>query len=489
MILTLSVSLYTSRIILNVLGIIDFGIFTIVGGVISLFTFFNAAMLPSTQRYLSFDIGRRDWINLHKTFNSSVIVHLGIALLILILGETVGLWFVNHKLNLPKGRMDVVNFVYQFSILTAVVSIAQVPYTALITARERMNAFAVLSIAEAFLKLSIVFLLYISPVDKLKSYCVLLFIVSIIIAIIYKLYCVKHFQESKFKLFKDKILYKELIYFSGWNLFGNIATVAKGQGMNVMLNMFFGILINATYGIMMQVQNAVGLFVGNFQMAVNPQILKSYALGDFTQTHKLISQSSKFSYFMLLIIACPLIFNIEFILNFWLIDPPKYTSIFVVLSIANLMIESISRPLMIGALAIGNIKWYQIIIGFTLFLNLPLSFMFYKLGFRIEIFLYVAIILSLVTLIFRLIYLNQKMDLDLTLFLKNVLFKIIIITFYSSIVLLFMNHFFNTAENFIDLLIISTLIIFIIISIVYLFGLSKSERKKVLFLLKIKSIG
>jgi O-antigen/teichoic acid export membrane protein len=272
MILTMLVSLYTSRVILNTLGIEDYGIYNVVGGVVSMFAFFNSAMSSATQRFLSYEIGRGDFEQLRKTFNATQIIHIGIAILIFILAETVGSWFVKTYLVIPSERLEAAIWVYHFSVLSFMVSIIQVPYNATIIAHERLNVYAYVSIIEVTLKLLIVFMLTWITFDKLKLYGILYFCVVFIIAVIYRVYTRRNFQESRFEVVKDKKLYKTLINYSGWNLFGNIAGVAKGQGVNIILNIFFGPAVNAARGIAMQVQAAVNSFVSNFQMAVNPQI-------------------------------------------------------------------------------------------------------------------------------------------------------------------------------------------------------------------------
>src|SRR5690606_5752429 len=360
MFLTMGVTLYTSRIVLNTLGIDDYGIYSIVGGVVALFGFFNAAMSSATQRYLSFDIGQQDYKKLQKTFNTTFVIHIGIALLILLFANTIGLWYINNRLNVSQEKIITVNWVYQFSVLTSLIGVMQVPFNALIIARERMNVFAMISIVDVVLKLVIVYILLIVNYNKLIAYSILVFGVTFFVALAYRIYCYSNFQESKFKFFKDKQYYKELLVYSGWNLFGNIATVAKGHGINLVLNVFFGTVVNAAYGITMQVQNAVSVFVNNFQLAVNPQIVKSYSQGDLNRTHQLIFQSSKYSFFLMLIITLPILLNTEYILTLWLKTPPPYTVSFVQLCLVNVLIDCISGPLMIGAQATGKIKIYQI---------------------------------------------------------------------------------------------------------------------------------
>ena len=472
----MGVSLYTSRVVLNTLGIEDFGIYSVVVGVISLLGFFNSAMLSASQRFLAIDIGKEDWRNLHKTFNSALIIHVAIAVLVLLIAETVGFWFLNHKLNLPGSRMGVANFVYQFSIFTAMAKILQVPFTALIVVRERMGVFALISIIEAILNLLVVYLLCLFPYDKLTTYAILLFIPSLFIVMVYKVYCLQNFKETTFSLYKDTSLYKTLISYSGWSLFGNVAAVAKGQGINILLNLFFGTIVNAAYGIMMQVQNAVNSFVLNFQMAVNPQIFKNYAQGSTLQMQKLMFQSSKFSYFLMFVLICPVIFNINFILTWWLKNPPPYTGVFVNLTLINLLIECISGPLITGSLATGKIKWYQIVVGTTLFLNLPVSYWVFRASNEPSFFLYVAIVFSLITLVLRLAFLKKMLDLDIVLFLKSVIFPTQLATITSVCILYVLNSVIEKPNNFLNCMEVCICITIMNIMTVFILGFDKTER-------------
>ena len=476
MFLTMAVSLYTSRVVLNTLGVQDYGVYSIVGGIVTLFSFFNSAMTSATQRFLAFDIGKNDFEQLKKTFNATLNIHIAIAILVLVLAETIGLWFVNNKLNLPLDRMDAVNWVYQFSVFTFLLGIIQVPYDALITAREKFNIYAYMSFIEASLKLVIVYLLVVFAFDKLIFYSVLIFLVSFIVRMGHMYYCKRNLVESKYQFYFDKSYYKVLLSYSGWNLFGSLAWVAKGQGTNILLNLFFGTVLNAAYGITMQAQSAVQVFVTNFQMAINPQITKQYASGNNLQCLKLIFQSAKFSYFLIFIIACPIIFNIDFILALWLKKPPKYTSIFVVLSLIGLLIECISGPLMTAAQATGRIIWYQIIVGLLIFLNLPIAYISLYVYKNAELVFYTSIIISFISLFFRLFFLKNIMDFPIANFFRDVLLKIIIVT--TSVILIY--HFYyqiismqNTIKYFIlNSLVLATITIFLI----YIIGINSEER-------------
>lgn len=472
----MGVSLYTSRVVLITLGVEDYGTYVVVAGVVSFFSFFNGAMASATQRFLSFEIGKQNDLRLKQTFNATLNIHIGIGILILILAETIGLWFVNYKLNIPIKKMNIINWIYQFSILTFLIGVVQVPYNALIIARERMNIYAIFSITEVLFKLFILYLLVISPFEKLKTYAGLIFFVEILIASIYKYYCKRNFNESKYQFYYEKKLYSTLISYSGWNLFGNIAVVAKGQGINVLLNLFYGIVLNAAYGITMQVQGAVNLFVSNFQMAVNPQIIKQYAIGDIVQSKKLIFQSAKFSYFLMFLIVGPILLNIDFILKIWLKNPPELTSTFIVLSLINVLIDCISGPLMTGIQATGKIKWYQIIVGSLIFLNLPIAYVLLKNFNKPEYVFYTSIFISIISFFFRLYYIKNSVNLSIREFFTKVIFKITIVSFTTILIFLFINQYIYHLNNWSLLFVKSIVILLLTILSIFYLGISKSEK-------------
>lgn len=476
MFFTMGVSLYTSRVVLNTLGIADYGVYSITGGIVTLFSFFNGAMTSATQRFLAFDIGKNDLEQLKKTFNATLNIHIVISILVLILAETIGVWFVNYKLNLPVDRMVAVNWVYQFSVFTFILGIIQVPYDALIVAREKMDIYAYMSFVEVFLKLIIVYLLVVFSFDKLILYAGLLFLVSFIVRFGHMQYCKWKYKESKYQFYFDKSFYKVLLSYSGWNLFGNIAGVARGQGSNILLNLFFGTVLNAAYGITMQVQGTVQSFVTNFQMAVNPQIIKHYAAGNKEECLKLIFQSAKFSYFLMFIIVFPIIFNIDFILELWLTNPPKYTSVFVVLCLINLLIDCISGPLMIGAQATGNIKWYQIIVGSLIFLNLPIVYVLLKIYKSPELVYYTSIVISFFSFLFRLYFLKKCINLSVFEFLKHVIFRIVLVSLISIFFFFLFSRFLFFSNEFTLFFVKATLSLSICIVTMFFIGMNLDER-------------
>lgn len=304
MLFTMAVSLFTSRVVLNTLGVEDYGIQNVVGGVISMFTFINGGMVSSTQRYLNFEIVKGNADRLRSVFNTALQIHALIALVIIILGETVGLWFLLEKLVIPEERMTAAMWVYQCSIIACAVNILSVPYNADIIAHEKMSAFAYISILDVTLKLVIVYLLVVSPIDKLIAYAILTLLVQLLIRYVYTRYCNKHFQESFVEWRFNKPLFKEMLSFAGWSFLGNLAAILYTQGLNMMLNIFFGPVVNAARGIAVQVQSAVHQFVSGFQTALNPQITKNYASGDLEQMHSLMFRSARFSFLLLFLYRC-----------------------------------------------------------------------------------------------------------------------------------------------------------------------------------------
>lgn len=484
MFLTMGVGLYTSRLVLEALGVVDYGIYGLVGGIVSMFAFLNSAMASATQRYLSFDIGKQDWDRLQKTFNATLNIHILIAIITFILAETVGLWFVNYKLDIPAERMTAANWVYQFSIFAFVTNVVQVPYNALLFAREHMKVYAYVSILETILKLIIVLILVQAATDKLILYGILTFAVSFVIRMVYKMYCKKHFKESIYQFHWNKAYYKELMSYSGWNLFGNIAAVARGQGSNILLNMFFGPVANASYAITTTVQGIIGSFVSNFQVAVNPQIVKSYAKGDIQASLNLMYKSAKFSFFGMLILVVPFLVNIDYIMHLWLKEVPTYAIDFIRLALIASLIEGLANPLMSGAQATGKIKWYQIIIGTFIFLVFPAAYIVFKI-YNNPIDLYwVFIGNSVLALLFRLVFLQRMMKLSLLDFGLKVVVKIFLVTGVLMLILKYI--YFEKATDFINLIVQTTLIAGGSFLLILTLGTTKGERQLGLNFLKSK---
>lgn len=414
MILLMLVSLYTSRVVLSTLGIDDYGIYNVVGGFIGMFAFLNGAMAGCTQRFITIALGKGDEQNLKKVFSTCVITHGMIALIVFILAETIGLWFVLEKLVIPENRMTAAMVVYQCSIVSTMVMIMSFPYNADIIAHEKMSAFAYISIFEAFANLGVVYLLYIGLFDKLAFYAVLLLIVKVSVIVVYRIYCKRHFVESVFRWLFDKRLLKEILSFTGWNLWGGIAGTLMGQGINVLLNMFFGPAVNAARGVAVQVQSAVQMFATNFQTALNPQMMKSYASGELQAMHMLLFRSAKFTFMLLLCLMLPLMLEIDFVLGLWLKQVPEYTNVFVCFMLCISMIDAVSNPFMTASAATGKVKVYQSVVGGILLMIVPIAYVTLRLGaepyavfvvhFSVAVFAFVARL----TIVKRLINLSVR---------------------------------------------------------------------------------
>jgi len=482
-ILTLGVGLYTSREVMAQLGVSDFGIYNVVGGVIVMFSFIQHAMNSATSRFFTFDLGKGDFEALKKNFSLSVIIHIFTALLILILGETIGLWFLNTKLVIPEDRMGAANFVYQFSVLSACTGILQVPYTVVINAHERMKIIAYFGIADAVFKLVIVLALGFTSFDKLKVYSVFLFIVYIIMFVFYQVYCHKNYQETHFKWFWDKKMFLERMGFGGWTIINGISTIAGMQGINMLLNMFHGVVLNATYGIMTQVSNAMNQFVFNFFTAINPQIIKSYASGNMEYLHSLLFRSMKFAFLLAFAIAFPLILNMDLILNIWLKEVPQYAVIFCQTKLIVNSLLIIPYPCCLSITATGKIKQYTIIDTVLIIQIFIFTYIFFKLGFPPTVFLIIDIIVCIARIIVSIILAKYLIKFSISEFIDKVAVKLLLIVLISVPLPTFIS--FNT-ENRAALFAtsISFILLFLFSSI--FIGLNKNERITIFNLIKNK---
>lgn len=378
MLLSMVVGFYVSRVVLEALGARDFGIYSAVGGVVAIFTFLNTSMSGSTSRFLTFEIGKKDTEKLKRTFSSALSIHILIALTIFVLGETIGLWLLENKLTIPEERMDSARVVYQMSLVVSMISIIRVPYNASIIAHERMKIYAYVEIVNVFLNLGIAYLLLKSDVDKLILYASLILCISLIMGLFYRAYCVRNFEECRFRWGWDKTIAKPMLTFSGWDLYGNLSTMARTQGVNILLNMFFGPLINAASAVASQVQISVLGFATNVITAVRPQIVKSYASGDYQHMKQLILNATKYVYLLLLILSLPIILETEFALNLWLIDVPEYTPIFCRYTLIFNFFGTMSMIVVSGIHATGKIKRPSLINGTLYLLVIPISYIAFK---------------------------------------------------------------------------------------------------------------
>lgn len=475
MILTMFVTLYTSRVVLNTLGVEDFGIFNVVGGIVVMFSVLNSAMSSATQRFLSFELGQNNKEQFTKVFSMSITIHALIALIIFVLAETIGLWFLNTHLVIPADRLVAANWVYQCSVLSFMVTILSVPYNASIIAYERMGAFAYISILEVSLKLLAVFILQWIMVDKLKLYAVLLLVVALIIRLVYGFYCKLKLEGCKYIWIKDKQLFKTLASYAGWNLWGNLAAVGMDQGVNLLLNIFFGPVVNAARGIAYQAGSAVRLFVSNFQMAVNPQIVKRFASKELKSMHQLIYMSSKYSYFLLLLLGLPVFIETDYILSLWLGQVPKYSVLFLRLVLIIQLIDSLSGPLMTAAQASGKIKVYQSIVGGLLLTIVPVSYLFLAMGYSAAVVFYVNIAVALVALFVRLIIISPLVSFSLKSFIRFVICRVLLVTILLPFIPFCIYQ--HMAIGLPRFIVVGLSVLISFCFAVYLFGIEKNERQ------------
>ena len=473
MLFTMGVSLFTSRVVLQTLGVEDYGIFNVVGGVVVLFTFINNTMVTAIQRFLNFELGRGDQNEVKRIFSASINIQIFVAILTFILAETVGLWFLYNYINCPPDRVLSAHIVYHFSVLSTCVNIIRAPYNASIVAYERMSFYAYISIIETILRLLIVYVLIIIPVDKLSLYGILTFVVTFIIMLGYVLYCKRTFDTCKYTLFWDKKTYSHLLSFSGWSLFGGVANIGASQGLNVLMNIFCGVTVNAAMGIANQVHSAVYSFVSNFQTAFNPQIVKSYAAEDKKYFFNLLISTSKYSYFLLYAIVLPILMCCDDLLFVWLEIVPEHAVSFCKLMLIFSLLDAIQGPLWVSVQATGKIKNYQILMSLLILSNLPLSYLALKMSAAPEIVLLIKVFINVVVLVVRLIYLHFLFQLPVKRYLMEVLAPISIVTTVSYTLMLFVPQSFGPLPNMIAIVGISLLCNLLL---VYSVGLNSTER-------------
>ena len=423
--ISMIVSLYTSRVVLNALGVEDFGIWGVVGGLVSMFLFLNNALSSSTSRFLTYSLGKGDKKELKDVFNVSLIVHLCVVVIIVLLAESIGLWFLNHKMVIPEDKMFASHVVFHFSVIISAISIILVPFNSLIIAHEKMSVFAYLTISDTIFKLLIAWLLLVFSSNRLIYYAIMMFVVSFVNASFYFFYWKVKFKEIKLGIVRNVDLYKSLTTFTSWSLFGNLAYVGYTQGLNLLLNIFFGPVVNAARSISSQIEQTVRSFTLNFQTAINPQIIKSYAQKDFTNMHNLVFASSKFSFFLLLILSMPVMFETEQILTIWLKNVPEYTSSFVRIMLVIMMMETMSNSIMTSATATGNIKLYHSVVGTILLLIVPISYCVLKLGALPLSVFYVYLVIEIFACIARILIVRPMIRLSI----KEYIYKVVYIAF------------------------------------------------------------
>ena len=478
MLFMMAVSLYTSRVVLNVLGIEDFGIYNVVGGVVAMFSMLSGSLSAAITRFITYELGAGNQEILKKIFSSAVTIQMGLAVLIVLLAEAVGIWFLNVKMNIPEARMTAANWVFQFSVLTFAVNLISVPYNASIIAHERMSAFAYISVLEAMGKLAIAYFIMVSPMDRLIFYAILMCVVALIVRFAYSLYCKRHFEECTYHFIFDKDLLKRMFGFAGWNFIGAASAVLRDQGGNVVINLFCGPVANAARGIAFQVNNAISGFVSNFMTALNPQITKSYAAGDRDYTMTLIFQGARLSFYMLLLFSLPVLINTHYILGLWLKIVPDHAVLFVQLVLVFAMSESISHPLITAMLATGKIRNYQLVVGGLQMMNLPVSYILLRMGMFPEMVIVVAIIISQCCLAARLLMLRRMIGLSVRKYMKKVYINVLVVTVIAAIIPFLLAI--ELEESFLNFVLLCLTSLICIGMTIYYVGCNKGERQFIL---------
>lgn len=474
MLFLMLISLYTSRIILEALGIEDFGIYNVVGGFVALFAIVSKSLSGAASRFLNYEMGRGNKKRLKETFSSIVTIQIFLALSVAFLAETIGLWFLNNKMVIPHERLGAANVCFQLSLVTFCSNLITVPYNAAIIAHERMKAFAYVSIFEGLSKLGISFLIMSSPIDRLVYYSILLCFLQLSIRKLYRLYCRKHFEECTYHFLYKKEILQPILGYAGWGFIGSTSGVLRNQGINVLINLFFGPTINASRAVANQVLHAVEGFVNNFITALRPQITQSYAAGNFQYMVGLVMQGAKFSYFLFLLLSMPIIINTDVILSIWLKNVPEHSTLFVQLTLVFTLISTLVHPLSIAQAATGKIRDYQLVIGGLQLLNLPISYVCLKLNCIPETVLLVAIAISLIVVFVSMQMLHRLLPFDITVFMKNVVIKVLIVTLLTYFLSKGIKHILPTGivflmANVVICIIITTIIIAVI-------GCNQNER-------------
>ena len=475
MLLLMGVTLYTSRIILQALGIADYGIYNLIGGFVTLFAIVTNTLVIATQRFLNFALGVDDNKRFDNIFIMSINIMFLISILIILLSETIGVWFIYNYLNIPDDRIIAAIWVFRFSVYTFVINLLRTPYNAAIISFEKMAFYAYISILEVILKLLVVYLLLWTDDDRLILYAILYFIINVLVTLGYKFYCNQKLKKCNYKFLWDKALFKELLSFTGWSLFGQAGYVLRGQGDSFLVNRFYSVAVNAAMGVNSQVTGAITLFVSNFQTAFRPQLIKSYASNQMEGHLQLLFRSSKFSYFLLLVLVLPIIFNIEFILNIWLVKVPNYTSSFIILGLISQLILALSAPFATSILATGKIKNYQVFLFIVNVGGLIVSYIFFKIGYAPYLVSFVNIAVQLLILIFRIVFVNVLIE---SFKIKDYLYKVVVPAVSVTILSILLPFFTNKIiDSVLEIVVYSAINVIFSIFVIYSFGLSKNEKE------------
>lgn len=477
MLLVLIVSLYTSRIILSTLGVSDYGIYNVVGGVVTMLSLFSNNLSTAVSRFITFELGKGQSGNPLKTFRCSHTIFVIFALITFLLAETVGLWFVVNKLNIPIGRENAAFWVYQCSVVTFLISLLSSSYNALIIAHEKMQVFAYISIYEVFMKLGVVYLLRVLPFDKLILYSILILIVQISLRIIYTYYCSHKFSECSSRLLWDLQESKRILNFTSWTLLSGVAVVGYNQGLNILLNLFYGPVVNASRAIASQIQSAVSLLFNNFQVAIRPRVVKLYACGSMHEMHGLLLRGAKFSAFLSMLLAIPIFVYSDQILGVWLEDVPEYSNAFVRLVLISSFFTSVSQHTFMAIHATGDIKKFQILESILLLSILPIAYILIKFLDVSPVWaLGVYVVVEGLSTIVRILISYDKINLSVRLFYTKVFIPIVKVFILSSLLIYLLNYFFIENSIFTFLLSLALSFVLVVVSICFV-GMDSDEKE------------
>lgn len=479
MLFLMFINLYASRVILDALGVEDYGIYNVVGGFVAMFSIISSPLTSACSRFLNYEMGKGIQDRIRIVFSTSLSVHILLAIIIAILCEVIGVWYLNNHMVLPAGRLVAASFCFHFSVFNFCTNIITIPYNAAIIAHERMKVFAYVSLFEGIAKLLVCFLIMYTPFDRLVFYGLLLLVIQLCVRATYQLYCKKNFEECSYTFVIDRVLITQIFAYTSWQLLGHTSRVLKNQGVDLLLNSFFGPVLNAAKGIANQVQGTIEGFANNFMIAMNPQITQSYAEGDHKYMLKLVFNGSRYAFFMLLILSLPIIIYADFILNIWLKQVPDYTVIFVQLTLVSTLILSLSHTLYTTINATGNIKYYQIVVSGIGLMNLPLSYLFLKIGFNAACVMVIALVLRLLELYFRIYIVSQNIALfNMSDYFKKVILPCFTIAVLAAVLPVSLKFIFDYSilSSFANIV-----LSFIICSLaIFFLGCSSKERKLVL---------
>lgn len=487
MLFIMLISLYTSRVVLNTLGVENYGLYNVIGSFVALFTFINLSIATSVQRFLTYEIGRNDSERLNLVFNTALFINIVISILLILLGETVGYWFLVEKLSIPTDKLATAIFVYQLSLFACVFSVFTSTYIAVIIAYERMASYAFISMIESLLKLAVVYLLLYLDYDKLKLYALLIFAIQIIILLLYVSYCSLKFTTIRFSISFNKSTFMRMFGFSMWNVWGTMSYVICTQGINILLNIFVGPSLNAARAIAVQVQMAIQSFGNNFQQAINPQITKSYASNNLQYMHTLITSSSKYTFYLLLFISLPILLDTNLVLTWWLKIVPDHTVWFVRLMIVVSFIACTANPVMIAALSTGKIRLFQIIDSLILFLLFPASYILLTAKYPPELIFVLNILVECLMFIARIIIIFPQINMSWKKYLYDAIFPILLVTIISVTIPIILSFYFSS--SILGFTLLSLISFFSVGGGVYFLGLKQIEKellqKQVLHFLKV----